>query len=528
MSTDCDERSCLGCEHRLTADQAAIKFRKGLGAAQCAMYGHVLSKPGLKPIQEALIAKHFAKDCPSFGTPRTETVTDEPNMTVAIADPKVVLAGESSIEQKNGCSNCRECANFIPPEVVKANFGWTFPLCRARGELLNPNRLTSIARTCDWRRPGVQSNQVDTVFLAPIYDEAFGAGLDPVAAFMKRQRDGGSVLDPRDYVTDKEVTPAWSKLGVRAWRRIEDPSGSGKFTHAPIFNDPTDPAELAKVPRTGSSKHPELYVDHGGFVYKVISCWMEFDFTPILWGRAGTGKTELFRHLAWLMNLPFDNISIKPESTLDDMVGKTQARDGTTYFVQGRVPKRWVLPGVLNLDEFNSNANLAFLVRPLMDENQTMVLDEDAAQVLERNTCCFFGMAGNAAHDPLNFGTLPIAPADMSRALHVKVELPPADVEKEILRAKAKTLDDYDVPEDVLNTVMKIAAEIRALVDDGALPISWGIRDQQQVVRLTKMFTLEDSYRLAIGNALEAQQSEDLLSIVKTNNGGSVTTDVPF
>jgi MoxR-like ATPase len=523
-----DERSCLTCPHRLSADEAAIRFKKGLGAPQCDLFGHVLGKPGLKPIQEAMIAKHFAKDCPSYGTPRGETCCDEPSMAVAIADPRVVIAGEPDVNERNRVGNCRECANFIPAEIVKAKFGWSFPMCRARGDLLNPSRLTSTARNCSWRKPGGLSTDVSTVFLSPIYDEAFGAGLDPVAAFMKRQRDGAAVVDPRDYPTDKDVTPAWAKLGVRAWRRIEDPSGSGKFTHLPIFNDTDDLLEAAKIPRTGSNKHPELYVDHSGLIYKVAACWMEFDFVPFLWGRAGTGKTELFRHLAWLMNLPFDNISIKPETTLDNLLGHAEAKEGTTYFIEGRVPKRWTRPGVFLLDEVNCNANVSFLIRPLGDENQELVLDEDAAQVLPRNLCCFFGMAANPAWDPLNFGTLPIAPADMSRAIHMDAVIPAPEVEREILKAKALALDEYEVPDAVLTTIMKIAAEIRAMADDGALPISWGIRDQQQVVRLTKMFTLEDAYRLAIANALEPQQREDILSIVKTNNGGSPSADMPF
>lgn len=523
-----EERTCIGCPHRLSPDEAQMRFRKGLGASQCDKHGYVLSKPGLKPIQEALIAKHFAKDCPDWNTPRGEVATDTPSMAVAIADPRVRLAGESSIADRNCVGNCRECANFIPPEIVKGKFGWTFPLCAALGELLNPNRLTSIARNCEWRKPGDNYRQVDTIFLAPIYDEAFGAGLDPVAAFMKRQRDGAAITEPRDYVTDKPVEPAWAKLGVRAWRRIEDPSGSGNCEFLPIFNDPDDHIDRSLVPVTGSKQHPELYVDHAGLVYQVANAWMDFEYTPILWGRPGTGKTELYRHLAWLMNLPFINLSIKPETTLDEMAGRTEAKDGTTYFEYGEIPKAWVKACVLNIDEFNSNANLGFMMRPLMDDNDVLRLSEDKGQNLPRNVCCFLGLAANPAWDPLNFGTLPISPAELSRTMQISVDLPPEDVEREILRAKAKGIDGYDVPEATLNTIMKIAKEIRALVDDGALPISWGMRDQQQVTRFSRKFTLEDSYRLAIANALEPQQREDILSIVKTNNGGSASADVPF
>jgi hypothetical protein len=116
-------------------------------------------------------------------------------------------------------------------------------------------------------------------------------------------------VDPSLYETDRPVTQEQKDKGIRAWRKVVDPA-TENFTFLPIYRpDYFSDVERAKIPRTGDDEHPEDYIDHGFYVYKVSVLWMELDETPGLWGQAGTGKTEFFRHMAWLMQMPFVRIS---------------------------------------------------------------------------------------------------------------------------------------------------------------------------------------------------------------------------
>lgn len=516
--------TCESCPSYLTADAVPGVFAKNIGSPMCARFGHVLGKPGLKPVQQAKITKHFSTNCGEAGSPIPVDIKKKPDAQVSIGDISVMKAGPPAEADRVRVSSCLDCQNYVRPDAVHRELGWPAGLCAANGRLILPHLVNEEARDCEWRNPGGNRGTTDGIDLMPIYADAFGMDTDPIKAFMARRKSGKpGFVEPSEYPTDRPVETTDAAAGIRAWRRIDDPDGSGNFTFLPIYKaDGFSEGEQAKIPLTGSDEHPEMYVDHAGHVYRVAVAWRELDETPMVWGIAGTGKTELFRHIAWLMNLPFDRISITADSRVDDIIGKMGAEEsankiGTvTNFTYGRLPKRWVLPGVLLLDEPNVGPEEVWqAIRPLTDNSKQLVIDQNSGERLSRNIDCYLGMAGNPAWDVRNIGANPMADADGNRLVHLWAPLPPPEIERAILEDRC-ALDGYN-PTGVIDSVMSIAQDIRGMSDDQTLPISWGIRPQIKVIRMTRWFTLEESYRLAVGNLIEPEQAQVIFDIVKTH-----------
>lgn len=527
-ASDGSPKSCLSCPSYLKKEETTGFFKRSVGAPMCARFGHVLGKPGLKPAAEKAVAEAFGSKCPSHGEPKPLSGPERPSLQVTTPDPQVLMAGLPTESERAAVSSCLGCKHFVNERAVTVELGWPAGLCAAQGRLILSNRTGLEARNCEWRSPGSNRDGTDGMFLLPVYEDAFGLDADPVTKFLKNR--GKAPVEPQSYPTDREVTESEQDLGIRAWRRVDDPAGSGRHTFLPIFRrDFFSPVEQAMIPMIGDDEMPEHYVDHAGAVYKVAVLWQELDETPALWGQAGTGKTELFRYLAWLMGLPFIRLSITETSENDDLLGKMTAEaDGhggtSTKFIYGRLTKAWMKPCVLLLDEPNTAPDAVWQrIRPLTDNSKQMVLDENEGERLSRHDSCYFGMAMNPAWDVRNTGVRPLADADGNRLAHIMMQLPPEPLERAILEQRCEA-DGYTIEKPVLDTIMKIAADVREASDNGTLPISWGIRPQIKVARATAWFDLMTAYRMAVTDSLDPEEAGFVMKIVRdyTDENGSV------
>lgn len=518
--TDPTARGCENCPSFLTADQAVSKFKKSIGSPMCGRYGHVLGKPGMAGKGQTKLWEYFAKNCPSFGEP-LPPLPIETRMQVVMPDPDVRDLSKLDEGRKDMCASCASCKNFVREDVVADELGWTAGLCAAKGKLILSNRQVYEARECEFRQYGNIRPTTMGLHLLPEYEDAFQLNVDPIKAYFKNKKEG--IVEPHDYPTDRDVTDEEREGGIRAWRKIVDPMGSGNEAFLPIYSvDHFSPEEQAKIPRTGDDEHPELYVDHFGGAYLAAVVWTELDETPALWGEAGTGKTELFRYLAWLMCLPFERISITQQTELDDLAGKMRfSQDRGTYFEYGRLPRAWSKPCVVVLDEPTTGpAEVWQFLRPLTDNSKQMVLDMNEGERIARHPDCFLGMANNPAWDAKNVGSLQIGDADANRLFHIWMDLPPESLEREIIRNRV-LVDGWEITSDQLTMLMRIAGEIRAKSKDDILPISWGIRPQIKVARALRWFDPVTAYRRAVGDYLEPDAQEVLLDSVRAHLEGT-------
>lgn len=503
---------CSACPSYVPAEQVPGRFKKATGSPMCGRFGKVLDKPTFTDIgQTTKLQQYIAGKCPAFGEPMPSA--PEYEMYVAIPDPST-MGVTPDPQKKLMCTSCAMCKNFIRDDVVALELGWTSGMCAAKGKLILPTRQTYEARNCDDRESGRVRVTMSGITLYPEYSNDFGS-IDPIKEYFARRE---TEVDPAEYETDRTVTEAEGKSGIKAWRRVTDSTGDHE-AFLPIYDrEYFSPEEQALIPVSGSDEHPELYIDHFEGVYTVAVCWSELDETPACNGQAGTGKTELFRHLAWLMQLPFRRISITASTELDDIAGKMHyAPEKGTYFQYGRLPSAWTKPGVICIDEPNVGPpDVWQFLRPLTDNSKQLVLDQNNGETISRHTDCYMGMAMNPSWDVKNVGAQQIGDADANRLFHIAVPLPPESLEKEIIRQRVK-LDGWEIDDARLIMVMKNAADIRALIDEGALTISWAIRPQIKVARALRWFDPVTAYRRAVADHLEPEQSELLLDAVRSN-----------
>lgn len=510
-------KSCLTCPSFLRAGQVPSVFRKGISAPMCGRYGIVLGKPGAKERESTQkLAQHYGSKCAAHGQPLPPEPVEQ-RWTVALPDPTVRVPNTDDTTRE-ACKTCASCVNYTPELEVANQLGWTAGFCHAKGKLITSIRQAHEARDCEYRKWGTVRANLGAVTLFPEYEDAFGFGADPIQAFFKAK---DNFVEPHEYPTDREVADEDSKHGIRAWRKVVDPTGSGNEVFLPIYDLAFfSEEERGKVPKSGDDEHPELYVDHFGGAYLAGVAWTELDETPALWGEAGTGKTELFRYLAWLMCLPFERISITGQTDIDDLAGKMLFTPGEgTFFQYGRLPRAWNKPCVVVVDEPNTGPPEVWqFIRPLTDNSKQMVLDMNKGERIKRHDDCYLGMAMNPAWDPKNVGTMQIGDADANRLFHLHLQLPPEELEREIIKQRV-LVDGWEIDKPRLDMLMRVAKDLRGLADDDELPITWGIRPQIKVARALRWFDPVTAYRRAVADYLEPSAQESLLAAVRSHNG---------
>jgi MoxR-like ATPase len=502
------KRDCKHCPNFMTDLQYTQQSGKSVNAPVCRVYGTVLALAGERTNET--IGEHYASNCPSFGDLNLRSWGEPYLQAVMLPDPKSWESGAAN--QIGKVASCLGCANYIQPDAVQSETGYTTGMCAAKGQLLIGNRLVDAARNCSYATPGRTRTTTEGMMYVPIYDPNF----TPENKVVKQVQQQ-VLVDPTVYPTDEPVTAADDVMGVRAWRRVTDLEGSGNSVLLPIYKrDFFAGPDQTKIPNTGDDEHPELYLDYHNAVYKIAVLWRELDETPALWGQAGVGKTELFRHMAWLMQMPFERISITGSTEIEDLAGKMHfSQEKGTYFEYGRLPAAWMKPCVICIDEPNVGPpDVWQFIRPLTDNSKQMVLDQNKGERVSRNNDCYLGMAMNPAWDTKNVGTGTIADADGSRLMHIFMDLPPEDLERQIIRERCK-LDGFEIPDKTLNQIMAIAGEVRALCEQDTLPITWGTRHQIKVARASRWFTLLTAYRMATADYLEPEAQAGLLDVVK-------------
>jgi MoxR-like ATPase len=508
------EKSCANCPSFLKTEDTVGAFRTSIGAPMCKRFGFVLGRPGLSPAGEAAVQQVRAKDCTEYmkGAPGAPL---DYRHEVAFFDANIPVGPPELDDQDSLVTSCLMCKNYIPETVVMDELGWPAGMCAIKGKLLLKGRTTYEARNCEYKKFGENRRDTHGIQLLQEFEDAFVLSGDKndVAVFLAEQRN---LIDPREYPTDAPVSAPDIEAGIRAWRKIIDPEKEDRHIFLPIYDlDRLTPSQRERVPITGDDEHPEDYADHMGIVYKAAVLWRMLDETPALWGVAGTGKTEFYRHLAWLMCLPFTRISVTASTELDDLFGKMHLRDGKTVFEYGRLPKAWTEPNVIVLDEPNTGPpDVWQAIRPLTDNSKQLALDMNEGEILPRNDDCYLGLAMNPAWDIRNIGATELGDADGSRLMHIEMQLPSPGIEKEIMRKRCEH-DGYRIPDAVLGKIQKIAKDIRDQSDSGTIPISWGIRPQIKVARATNWFSLVSAYRMAAADLLEPEVRQVIIDIVK-------------
>jgi len=509
-------KSCLGCTNFIPEPDVPRRYSRQVGAAMCGFF----DKPiGRRLDSEAMdlpqVAKKLGEHCPGHNQPRS----DRPKKLYDVAfpdtpnEPTGYPAGDENVK------TCYSCKHYAAQDVVMTEWGWSTGACSRLGALIPSANVSLIGRACMVSEFGMSRTTLLGVTLFPEYQEDFLTP-DLIGAYK-----ANNAFDPLTHETEKPITEEQKNKGIRAWYLVRDMERPEHDTgiYLPIYDlDRYDPIERSKVPQSGDDEHPESYLDHNNAVFQIAALWVGLDESPALWGPPGVGKTELGRHLAWIMQLPFVRISITGSTELDDLAGQMHYVEGQgTEFRHGRLSAAWKKPGIILLDEPNvGEPEVWQFLRPLTDNSKQLVLDMNQGERINRDDDAFLLMAMNPAWDPRNVGTQVLGDADQRRLMHVSMSMPPEDIEKQIILTRCKA-DDYELPLTTLKAIMGIAKELRGLSDQGTLPTTWGVASQIKVARATQFFSLQQAYRIAVGNFLEPKQADMILDVVKSHDSST-------
>lgn len=512
-------KSCKDCPSFVKADETQAVLGRDVGADVCFRHAHILSRSMLTQGETDQIAERFAESCADFAAPRPAQGATLASVPVAVP----VAVGTQNLEPP---ATCTGCSHFVKNNVVRRELGWNLAMCAAKGRLLFPGAYTSEAINCGVGDRGVDRDTTDGVVLYPQYSgggmaavSTGGAAPRATATFDPEAETARHSVDPREYETDRPVTPEESARFVRAWRRVISPEPGMPEIFMPIF----DGTKLCGYdPRESYGGHrPDLYVDHQFLLYDLAVEMIELDETPVLVGSAGTGKTELGAYLAYMMDLPFTRISIDKGTERWHLLGESTlvvdpaSGQAVTKFNKGRLADKLDKPGVIMIDEPNLKNDIFETIRPIFDNAKQLMLDEDQGTSVERGMYTFIMCSQNPSWDPIYVGAEPMSGADMDRTTQFFFELPEPAVERQIIKAHCADID-YEIPAMTLDKIMQIASDIRQLIQDGTLMMAWGLRAQIKVAKKTQYYSLEKAYRRAVLDGLPEDEVEAVLSVVRS------------
>lgn len=510
------KKSCEGCPSLLSNNKQRTILGKPTGAPVCGLKLIAIGRPGIDGKHEKALAENKANHCDSHG----KQIEFDPAAKLKAIGIDVAMPNYAAEQNDpNLVSNCVNCEHYMPAAQVQRQFGWTASMCTAKGQLIMDDRLSMYARDCDKRSSKYSPTSTDVstkiIHLFPEYLDGWGK-VDPLKrlkAFAEKNDD------PFNYPSDKPVSDKAKEKGVRAWRRVQDPFGNGPDVFLPIFDHhQLAPGELIKVPKQGDDEKPDEFVDYLGLVYKVTVFWTRLNMTPALWGEPGTGKTEFFRHMAYLMALPFERLSITGSTELEYLEGKMMySPEKGTYFQYGRIPMAWGKPNVLCIDEPNLGQPPVWqYIRPLTDNSKQLVVDANMQERINAHAGCYLGFAMNPAWDPRNVGTMELGAADGSRLMHVRVPLPPRNIETNIIMNNLTHdgwKDEAEAKEKV-GLALDIIGQLRQQSAQGDIPVTVGIRDSIKFTRAMRYFDPITAAQVAFSDSMDPDTAQTVMNTV--------------
>jgi len=502
-------KSCLNCPSLLDADEAMAFFGlTEVGAPMCSRFGHVLGHLGNSVVYDDAADK-LATGCSSFGQPKPSAPPQDISANWYTPRPELL---EVTTDTVLSCDSC-------------ANFDSALHACAASGRIIFPERRVKEAYNCSWSRvknPGAPQEQAGPVLTG--YGQATTVFIRNAGATVTQKQQPvkkASTLKPRkvtepfDYDSDAPVTDDHKTKGIRAWRKHT--TERGKVYYLPIFESSFFGERASLIP-SSKSEHgdPSLYIDHAGLLDEFAVQVYKKDLNLVMVGEPGSGKTEGWRFVAWMVNMPFTRLSYNEASEPDMFLGLYEFDPAKgTYLNPGLLPTSWELPGFILSDEPNlAPEAIMQSYRSMNDSSRTLTVYKEE---YKRHDYCFHAMAINPHWDFRNIGAKPLASADSRRLSFMWMPNPSTSQLREIISNTVLKLDGEAPPKALLDIIIKIGEDLRRMSKEGTLPDFWTVSQEIKVARLVDDFGIEGAYRRAYFNYIAPEDAESAMASIKSH-----------
>lgn len=512
-------KDCRDCSFYLSQEDSTVRFRsKNTGMEMCGKFGYPLNRKGFTEEQATALREATAKDCGHYKyvspSDRREAKYRSHRELTPISIG--VNPHAKAKEEKESVWACTGCKFYVKPEVVLSHLGWDAGACSARGLLMD--ELTAISSSlsddCSFAVQettdrAIQEMHLNDLILAPQYLlSASGAEKEARPSLPELPEGEELVRDPTD---------AEKAFGIEKLVKIRSPWEDGKYVAMPVF-DPESfhPEDRETIPVAGGEGLPDLYMDGNKNTYSFL-VEMLHHRGPLLIGPAGVGKTEICRHVAYRMNLPFYRIGYSEKMEREGLEGFMQFLHGETKFILGRFAERYSSAGITLNDEINrAEREVWDFLKPILDEGSTLNI-EMAKMQIPRHPHRYLVFAVNPAWDSNYVGAQELDYADATRLHKILMTHPPAETEREILRTRCER-EGYKIPQKTLDVLMKIAADLRTLCTNHEIPMSsWGVREQISVALGTRYYPIEMAYNVASLWLLDPAAADLIRDVIRSH-----------
>lgn len=238
----------------------------------------------------------------------------------------------------------------------------------------------------------------------------------------------------------------------------------------------------------------------------------------LLVGQTGTGKNTILRHIAEKHDrTDIVRINLTGETTVEDLTGRVQLKDGNTVDQDGNVTLSVRKGKVLILDEINAcQPEVLFALQSLLDDDHSLTLPNGEVIKAHKDFRVFATMNPTSGY----VGTKSLNKAFMSRfGVVLEVDYVDAQTELELLTSVVPKLEKKDAL--IMVETARIARE-KLNNDQLSFPIS--TRDLIYWASMTvKLEDITKAYQHTVINKAESDKS-DLLSILHRTVSESEST----
>jgi cobaltochelatase CobS len=187
------------------------------------------------------------------------------------------------------------------------------------------------------------------------------------------------------------------------------------------------------------------------------------------------GKTDALKSIFSVLNIPTVIVSAKSSTEPDDILGRTQLRDGNTVFVPGELLTAYGLGYAIIFDEIDGYNPEVVMALHRMLEREVIVLDDGTViRPAARNLIAATANTRGDGHGgDVYAATKTFNLATLNRFEKLIMNYPAEEVEISILKnAFGDKLDDT-----IILAMVKTANDVRRAYNDGNCPGPMSIRD---------------------------------------------------